>query len=383
MNFTTAIRPLFVLVTYFCLVTSSSAQEIKKSTQAEVDSMIRIYVADNVRLAVKEMHRTGIPASITLAQAICESGYGRSKTAQTAKNHFGIKCYESWGGKKYFHVDDEKNKKGELIPSCFRAYDSIAQSYFDHSEFIMMRPWYEPLFNLNSDDHKGWAKGLEKAGYANVTDYSGRLFKYINKFELHQYDVPNLPLGRRKTTMKELVQRAKKFKEKKSINKSTAPADAPETIDLADFGIATAVKDTVKAVIIETPTRDTIAPQNQKISEKYTNSKDAVSSARPKTDATTINISGNAVAKNDSTTVIALKIPASNPAPTPVSVVTNKVETSLSGVSLVRKKHVVLEDETLYGIAKKYKMKVARLLEINKLDGNTKIHFGDTIIVEE
>ena len=122
---------------YFALCFATSIMltaNAQPAAQALIDSTIRAYVAANNAAAIAEMQRTGIPASITLAQAICESRFGTSKVAQTANNHFGIKCYETWRGKKLFHKDDEI-KNGVLVPSCFRAYNTVAESYADHSDF--------------------------------------------------------------------------------------------------------------------------------------------------------------------------------------------------------------------------------------------------------
>lgn len=183
---------LLILFTWFC--TPISAQS---AAQKIADSSIIAYTEQYNAYAVAEMERTGIPASITLAQAICESRYGTSEVSKVAKNHFGIKCYKAWKGKRYFHKDDDY-KKGKLVPSCFRYYASVRDSYRDHSDFLIGRPWYEKLFKLASDDYKGWAAGLLKAGYAHPPDYDQRLLKYIDKFDLHRFDKAGYKLDRKK-----------------------------------------------------------------------------------------------------------------------------------------------------------------------------------------
>ncbi|MDR3094590.1 MAG: glucosaminidase domain-containing protein [Bacteroidales bacterium] len=138
------------------------------------------YIDTYKNLAVSEMKKSGIPASITLAQGILESGSGNSSLAVNYHNHFGIKCHD-WGGNKTFHNDD---KKGE----CFRHYNTAEESFRDHTDFLMSRSRYAFLFNYKSTDYKSWAKGLRKAGYATAPDYPEKLITVIEKYNLHQYD---------------------------------------------------------------------------------------------------------------------------------------------------------------------------------------------------
>ncbi|WP_237566992.1 glucosaminidase domain-containing protein [Odoribacter sp. Z80] len=132
-------------------------------------------------IAIREMERTGIPASITLAQGILESGCGKSELAVNANNHFGIKCHNGWEGGTYFMDDDEKGE-------CFRKYKNPEQSWIDHSEFLTSRPRYAGLFNLPATDYKAWAKGLKAAGYATNPRYAEMLIKIIEEEELYKYD---------------------------------------------------------------------------------------------------------------------------------------------------------------------------------------------------
>lgn len=133
-------------------------------------------------IAMQEMDRTGIPASIKLAQGILESGCGSSKLAINANNHFGIKCH-NWNGASFIMDDDSRNE-------CFRKYRNPEESWVDHSEFLTSRPRYASLFKLSKTDYKGWAKGLKKAGYATAPDYAQKLIKIIEDEELYQYDKP-------------------------------------------------------------------------------------------------------------------------------------------------------------------------------------------------
>ncbi|MBK6564768.1 MAG: glucosaminidase domain-containing protein [Saprospiraceae bacterium] len=146
------------------------------------------YIEQYKDLAVVEMYRTGIPASVTLAQGLHESNYGMSKLAIEANNHFGIKCKSYWTGKTYFHKDDDLNKEGNLIESCFRAYRSTVDSYVDRSNFLMQSDRYKILFEYASDDYMQWIYGLKACGYATDPQYAEKLIDKIIKYDLHQYD---------------------------------------------------------------------------------------------------------------------------------------------------------------------------------------------------
>ena len=160
------------------------------TTNYNADLLILDYVDQYSTIAIEEMERTGIPASITLAQGIIESRYGESSLAKKSNNHFGIKCKGNWTGGKYYHKDDDY-VNGKLVKSCFRVYDNPADSYYDHSEFLLVNRRYSFLFNLPKTDYKGWAKGLKKAGYATARNYATLLISTIEKYELYQYDRGN------------------------------------------------------------------------------------------------------------------------------------------------------------------------------------------------
>ncbi len=142
------------------------------------------YIKKYSQMAVQEMIRSGVPASITLAQGMLESGNGLSKLATKGNNHFGIKCHKGWEGKTMRVDDDAPNE-------CFRVYASVADSYKDHSDFLRYRDRYKFLFDLERTDYKGWAYGLKKAGYATDPGYSTKLIKYIEDYELYRFDVLN------------------------------------------------------------------------------------------------------------------------------------------------------------------------------------------------
>ena len=142
------------------------------------------YIKKYRELAVEEMKKYHIPASITLAQGLLESGAGQSTLARKSNNHFGIKCGSDWRGKTVSHDDDARGE-------CFRAYKHPKESYEDHSKFLAGRPRYASLFKLKITDYKGWARGLKKAGYATNPRYADQLIGIIELYELHKYDEKN------------------------------------------------------------------------------------------------------------------------------------------------------------------------------------------------
>jgi LysM repeat protein len=163
-----------VLLFSLCGVVLAGYSQKKKTTVHE-------YIETYQELAVSEMERTGIPASITLAQGILESANGNSRLSTKGNNHFGIKCKKNWTGNTIYADDDELNE-------CFRAYKSAKDSYIDHSAFLMENSRYAFLFDLKPDDYKGWARGLKKAGYATNPKYADILIVLIERHELNKLD---------------------------------------------------------------------------------------------------------------------------------------------------------------------------------------------------
>ncbi len=139
------------------------------------------YIETFAEIAKFEMKAYGIPASITLAQGILESGGGRGALTMRTNNHFGIKCHTGWTGDYDYHDDDEKGE-------CFRKYNHPMYSFRDHSEFLSSRSRYASLFQLDADDYKGWAQGLSDAGYATDKRYPQKLISFIEQYGLHRYD---------------------------------------------------------------------------------------------------------------------------------------------------------------------------------------------------
>jgi flagellum-specific peptidoglycan hydrolase FlgJ len=148
--------------------------------RAQTPEDIQNYINAYKDIAMSEMQRTGVPASISLAQGILESAAGTSDLTKQSNNHFGIKCKLDWTGNVIYHDDDEKNE-------CFRVYSCAADSYKDHSDFLKNRPNYAFLFQLDPTDYEGWAKGLKKAGYATEKDYPERLIELIVNNHLQDY----------------------------------------------------------------------------------------------------------------------------------------------------------------------------------------------------
>lgn len=138
---------------------------------------IKLYAA----IAVREMHMHNIPASITLAQGVLESGSGKSELASKSNNHFGIKCHTEWQGKRVYHDDDEKGE-------CFRKYKYVSSSFKDHSLFLTQRSRYRFLFSYKVTDYESWAHGLRKAGYATDPQYPAKLIRIIEDYKLHEFD---------------------------------------------------------------------------------------------------------------------------------------------------------------------------------------------------
>ena len=172
-----------------------------------------IYIKKYAPLAVIKMHEYKIPASITLAQGILESGNGRSQLASKSNNHFGIKCHRGWKGDRVYHDDDKKD-------DCFRKYTYVENSYNDHSEFLTGRKRYAFLFKLRKTDYKRWAKGLKKAGYATDKKYPKKLISIIENYKLYEFD---------KVKKKDL----KKYRKEKKSNRKPKSVSVTVGIDKA------------------------------------------------------------------------------------------------------------------------------------------------------
>lgn len=175
-------KKIILLITLFStlmLTAFAQTSSVKERTEA--------YINSYKDLAIQEMIRTGVPASIKLAQGILESQFGESPLAKSANNHFGIKCKTEWTGEKTYQDDDAKGE-------CFRVYKSAEESYRDHSDFLKTRPHYSFLFKLEPTDITGWAYGLKRAGYATNKTYPERLLRVIEDYQLNQYTIQGIAM---------------------------------------------------------------------------------------------------------------------------------------------------------------------------------------------
>ena len=162
------------------VVKITKPSKLKPSKNTPIINNTLDYISYFKSAAINEMQLFDIPASITLAQGILESGSGKGRLAREANNHFGIKCHD-WTGARIYH-DDDKDQE------CFRKYKDPNQSFRDHSEFLAYRKRYAALFKLRKDDYKGWARGLRKAGYATDPKYPQKLITLIERYELYKFD---------------------------------------------------------------------------------------------------------------------------------------------------------------------------------------------------
>lgn len=154
---------------------------IAAHSQSSWNQTYQQYINQYKDIAIEQMKRYRIPASITLAQGLFESGAGRSELARKGNNHFGIKCGDQWNGSRVYHDDDANNE-------CFRAYRNAYESFEDHSKFLSGGQRYRSLFQLKVTDYKGWARGLKAAGYATNPQYAQRLIDIIQLYKLYRYD---------------------------------------------------------------------------------------------------------------------------------------------------------------------------------------------------
>ena len=293
------------------------------------------YFEKYAEMAIKEMKRSGVPASITLAQGSLESENGNSDLAKHANNHFGIKCHKEWEGGKYYKDDDEKNE-------CFRVYNKASESYADHSDFLKTRSRYEPLFKLSITDYKGWAYGLKQAGYATNPQYPERLISLIQRYKLYEYDSED------KTLVKVKLAQEKKLA-KFSTKKKVAP---PVLVDIdSNF-------------IITLPTRQVKLNNKRKyIIAKKTDTFDAI--------ATDFDISkAQLFYFNDLTKDSAIREKE-------VLYVQSKKRKAEKIYGL----HVVQQNETLHEISQLYGIRLKRLEKLNNVNRKDSLGVSTKIIL--
>lgn len=193
---------------------------------AQAQQTYDAYIKTYSELAVSEMYRSGIPASITLAQGLLESAAGNSVLARMGNNHFGIKCAGSWNGQRIYHDDDQKGE-------CFRQYQNARDSYKDHSDFLRYSQRYQSLFDLEITDYRGWANGLSAAGYATDPSYPSKLIKLIEDYRLYEFDEKGRSANSRADrTPKRPVTPSTRQPEQKTVEEETIP-ESPTVLQQA------------------------------------------------------------------------------------------------------------------------------------------------------
>ena len=208
------IRLFFVL---FCLISVEILASPTEKTPQEK------YIEKYAPLAVSEMYRSGVPASITLAQGLLESGNGQSELARMSNNHFGIKCHNNWQGGKVYYDDDAKGE-------CFRKYSHPSESYRDHSDFLRFRDRYKFLFDYKVTDYKSWAYGLKKAGYATDPAYPKKLIKLIEEYDLHEYDRKPASFGK---SYNKKDDKKKELQQKEVVKNEPKPVEKQQKLPLS------------------------------------------------------------------------------------------------------------------------------------------------------
>jgi len=183
---------LRILLFFYFLFGFSIALPAQKKLQVYVD-----YIKKYSDIAVRHRDKYKIPASITLAQGILESGAGVSELAKTSNNHFGIKCHSDWTGERVYRTDDGPN-------DCFRKYKNVEDSFEDHAKFLAQQSRYAVLFTYDIRDYTAWAKGLQTCGYATDKGYANKLIRIIEEYELYKFDAKTAAKTAKKTpTVKE------------------------------------------------------------------------------------------------------------------------------------------------------------------------------------
>ena len=314
--------------TYINKEVPETPEELQATSAVKVTpALIHEYINTYKDIAMVEMQRYGIPASITLAQAILESGSGQGRLARHARNHFGIKCHYDWEGDTITHDDDAKGE-------CFRKYEHPEASFEDHSQFLVNRSRYAFLFTLKAGDYKGWAYGLKKAGYATDPGYPQKLLLLIKKYELHQYDTEVLGYA---------------FKEDKPL--SPIPNTPPLTVEKKKEANKTVAKANTPAQKANTPAAAT--KNTQKVVAKKDNS--------PKKDT-------SVTAQKADTTRVAQKEANNTPAE----------EVAMEAIKM----YIVKKGDTLYSIARRSGVSVDDLMARNNMN-NFNINMGQILVIRE
>ena len=332
--------------TYINKEVPETPEELKATSAVKVTpALIREYINTYKDIAMVEMQRYGIPASITLAQAILESGSGQGRLARHARNHFGIKCHYGWEGDTIIHDDDAKGE-------CFRKYEHAEASFEDHSQFLVNRSRYASLFELKAGDYKGWAHGLKKAGYATDPGYAQKLLLLINKYELHQYDTEVLGYA---------------YKEEKSL--SPIPNTPPLPIG-AKKEIAKTAPAKTNSTVAKSST--TVVPTGEKsVAKRENTQKKDTTALTQKVDSTQVTQKEKAIVRKDSTEVNNTSVTKPNTQGKPEEVAMELI-----------KMYIVKKGDTLYNISRRSGVSVEQLMSLNNMN-NSNINLGQVLVIRE
>lgn len=305
------------------------------------------YIEKYKDIAMREMQEYKIPASVTLAQGLLESGYGNSELVKKSNNHFGIKCHKDWKGGRTYHDDDEKGE-------CFRVYKTPEESYRDHSKFLSNGQRYAFLFDLKITDYKGWAKGLKKAGYATLPSYANVLINLIEKYDLTQYDDM---VVKGKFKYKEGKKQKKKDQKTKENTPKIEDPKIDNTIVYAPFKIT-------EAEVVDKTSDGRYIRVNNNVKFIYAKEGESVYDL-----ATMLglydyqiikynNLGKRTTTKEDEIIYIE---PKKNKAKRPY------------------KYHTIQKGETLSYVSRLYAVKLKSIFKMNDMDENTILHVGDNI----
>ena len=310
------------------------------------------YIDKYKSVAIQNMRKHKVPASITLAQGMLESGNGNSELSKKSNNHFGIKCHSSWTGKKTYHDDD---KKGE----CFRVYNSVYDSYADHADFLH-KPRYAKCFELKVTDYKGWAYGLKKAGYATNPKYPKMLIKIIEDHELYKYD-------------KEALGKKSKDKiEKKNVKE----------------------EEIAKSTNSSTETKNTANKETKKVNKTYDkneNFEDVDYYAKPMVKVSRNKIKYVLASKGDTPELLANKLELGTWQITMYNNVKKDYRFLEGQVVYLQPKrskskttyHIVRNGDSIWTISQKYGVKIASIRVYNKLSKNQALKPGQKIYLRK
>lgn len=359
------------------------------------DISTETYIKKYATIAQNQMKIHQIPASITLAQGILESRSGNSDLTSASNNHFGIKCHKGWTGAMIHYDDDKKDE-------CFRAYDYPAQSFEDHSQFLVKRKRYAKLFKLKKGDYKAWAKGLKKAGYATDKKYPKKLIRIIEKYELYKYDEqvlekrvsadPNIYIVQKGDGLYGIARRNNiKISELMDINNLTTSNIYPGQ-ELYLKRTSKQTTDTHKITAVVSAPIPTSKTKVESVPEKQTKEVKTTIATTPIQEPEQKKPTYHIVEKGETLYQIAYKYKLAVPDLRRWNGVRKNeirvgqrvfiTDPATSGsVDTNANSHIVIPEDTLYSIAKKYHTSVSEIMRLNNLKNYT-IYIGQVLVVK-